>query len=216
MLEALLLGILLGLSVSFTVGPAFFAIIQTSIDRGFKSALYIALGILICDAFLIIICYLGLSSLFVNSSNLIWIGFAGGIILIIFGSYTYLKKPDILRRRSSKYKTPEPQKKQFMYILKGFFLNFANPFVYVFWISVVSGVVSNYKDGEKKLEYTVIFFSGALLMIFTSDLFKSFLGFKIKKYLRPRIQLWINRIVGIILIAIGIGLMVEVIRGSFR
>jgi hypothetical protein len=58
----------------------------------------------------------------------------------------------------------------------------------------------------------VVFFSGTLMTIFGTDLLKSFVGIKIKKYLRPRVQLWVNRIVGISLIIFGIVLMIRVIR----
>jgi threonine/homoserine/homoserine lactone efflux protein len=113
MIKVFFEGIAWGFLVAISIGPAFFSIIQTGIDRGFKTALYLALGILFCDAFLITICYLGLTSLFQKPENNIYIGFIGGIILIIYGTYSYLKKPDILRRRSPKYKTPADQHQTF-------------------------------------------------------------------------------------------------------
>jgi threonine/homoserine/homoserine lactone efflux protein len=202
-------GVILGLLVAISIGPAFFTVIQTGIDRGFKSAFYTALGILICDFFLIFVCYFGLTSLFQKPENNIYIGFIGGIVLIIYGTYTYLKKPEILRRRSSKYKTPPPITKQFKYIVKGFFLNIANPFIFIFWLTAMGWVTARAEEG-KLLNYVVVFFSGTLLTVFGTDLLKSFIGNKIKKYLRPRIQLWINRLVGISLIVFGIVLMVRV------
>src|SRR5271157_2938214 len=103
MLRVFFEGIILGLLVAVTLGPAFFTIIQTGIERGFKSAFYTALGILICDLFLIVVCYLGFSTFDSSvANNKLYIGFTGGIILIIYGTYTYLKKPDILKRRSAK------------------------------------------------------------------------------------------------------------------
>jgi threonine/homoserine/homoserine lactone efflux protein len=207
-------GIAWGLLVAISIGPAFFSIIQTGIDRGFKAAFYLALGILICDAFLIAICYLGLTSIFQSPTNNIYIGFVGGIILIIYGTYTYLKKPDILRRRSPKYKTPPPPPStHFKYIVKGFFLNIANPFIVLFWLTAVGYVTAQAEEGHL-LKYVIVFFSGILMTIFGTDLLKSFIGNKIKKYLRPRVQFWINRIVGITLIIFGIVLMIRVI-GDF-
>jgi len=204
-------GVILGLLVSVTLGPAFFTIIQTGIDRGFKSGFYAALGILICDFFLIIVCFLGFSTIYDSERNKLYIGFIGGIILIIYGTYTYLKKPDILKRRSPKYKTPPIVTKQFKYIVKGFFLNIANPFIFGFWLLAMGWVTARAEQG-KLLDYVIVFFSGTLMTIFGTDLLKSFIGNKIKKYLRPRIQFWINRIVGISLIIFGIVLMIRVIR----
>ena len=204
-------GVLWGLLVSITIGPAFFSIIQTGIDRGFKSAFYTSLGVMLCDAFIIVICYLGLTSLFQKPENNIYIGFVGGIILIIYGTYSYLKKPDILKRRSPKYKTPPINTKQIKYVIKGFLLNIANPFIIIFWLTAVGFVSARTEEG-KLINYAIVFFSGTLLTIFGTDLLKSFIGNKIKKYLRPRILLIINNIVGITLIIFGIVLMIRVIQ----
>ncbi|HOT88370.1 MAG TPA: LysE family translocator [Bacteroidales bacterium] len=204
-------GVLWGLLVSITIGPAFFSIIQTGIDRGFKSAFYTSLGVMLCDAFIIVICYLGLTSLFQKPENNIYIGFVGGIILIIYGTYSYLKKPDILKRRSPKYKTPPINTKQIKYVIKGFLLNIANPFIIIFWLTAVGFVSARTEEG-KLINYAIVFFSGTLLTIFGTDLLKSFIGNKIKKYLRPRILLIINKIVGITLIIFGIVLMIRVIQ----
>ena len=74
------------------------------------------------------------------------------------------------------------------------------------------GWVSARAEEGKLLDYVIVFFSGTLVTVFSCDLLKSFIGNKIKKYLRPRVQLWINRIVGISLIIFGIVLMIRVIR----
>jgi threonine/homoserine/homoserine lactone efflux protein len=211
MIKVFFEGVAWGFLIAISIGPAFFSIIQTGIDRGFKSAFYTALGIMICDAFLIVICYFGLTSLFQKPENNIYIGFIGGIILIIYGTYSYLKKPDILRRRSPKYKTPPINTKHFKYVVKGFFLNIANPFIFIFWLTAVGFVSARAEEG-KLINYVIVFFSGTLMTVFGTDLLKSFIGNKIKKYLRPRVQLWINRIVGISLIIFGIVLMIRVIR----
>jgi threonine/homoserine/homoserine lactone efflux protein len=209
MIRVIFEGFILGLLVSISAGPAFFTIIQTSIDRGFKSAFYTALGILICDFFLICICFLGFSTIYDSPQNKLYIGFVGGIILIIYGTYTYMKKPDILKRRSPKYKTPPINTKQFKYVVKGFFLNLLNPFILIFWLTAMGWVSARAEEG-KLFNYVVVFFSGTLITIFGSDLLKSFIGNKIKKYLRPRIQLWINKLVGISLIVFGIVLIIRV------
>lgn len=204
-------GLIWGLIISVSFGPAFFTIIQTGIDRGFKPAIYMALGILSCDLFLILLCFLGLSSIYEYPQNKKIIGFIGGIILIIYGTYTFMKKPDILKRRSPKYKTPDKIQKHIKYVAKGFFLNIANPFVLFTWLTAMLWVKAQSEPGTL-LNYSVFFFSGALMTIFGIDVLKSFIGNKIKKYLRPRIQLRIHHIVGILLVVFGIILMIRVIR----
>ena len=107
MIDTFLEGAALGLIVSITIGPAFFAIIQTGIHRGFSAGFLMALGIAASDVVLIGICYLGAARLFDNPGNKLYIGLIGGILLIIFGVFTFTRKPEILLRRSSKYKTPK-------------------------------------------------------------------------------------------------------------
>ncbi len=212
MLYTFLKGIALGLVVSITIGPAFFAIIQTGINRGFRSGILLASGILLSDLVLILLCYMGATA--IMSNNLgnndagvnIYIGIIGGVILIIFGTVTFIKKPDILKRRSPTYKTPVKLPGPFTYIFKGFFLNIMNPFLIFFWFAAMNWVTANAEEGMV-LKYAITFFSGTLITIFSIDLLKSYIGVKIKKYLKLRVILWVNRIVGIILIIFGIGLI---------
>lgn len=201
-------GMLLGLVLAVTLGPAFFTLIQTSIDKGFKSAIQIAIGISISDIAVILITYYGLSSFIENDMIKIYTGIAGGIILILFGVYTFYKKPDILKRRSPKIKTPKQSYGFFTYFAKGFFLNIANPFVILFWITII-GYVSHRAEHGKLDEYAIVFFSGTIFAVFATDTLKSFIGYKIKKYLKPRIQLAINRVVGIVLAVFGISLIIR-------
>ena len=202
-------GVFLGSVVAVTLGPAFFTIIQTGIDRGFRSAMFISIGVLMCDISLITVCYLGLTSIFSKPETNMYIGFAGGIILLVYGTYTFFKKPEILKRRSPKYKTPERYPSPVLYIVKGFFLNVANPFIIIFWVMAMSWVSANAEEG-KLFNYVIAFFSGTIITIFGTDLIKSFVGNKIKKYLRPRYLLRINHAVGILLVGSGIVLMVRV------
>jgi threonine/homoserine/homoserine lactone efflux protein len=54
-------GIVTGLLFTLTFGTVFFSLIQTSVKRGFNKALYIALGVLLSDAFFIAVSLWGTS-----------------------------------------------------------------------------------------------------------------------------------------------------------
>ncbi len=209
MFNLLIQGIILGLLVSISAGPAFITIVQTSLQRGFYMAFFTSLGVLLSDLSLIAICYLGASIIFNNPENKLYIGMIGGIILIAFGLWTFNRKPEILLRRSPKYKTPTKKPGPPTYFFKGFFINLLNPFILLFWLTAMSWVTARAEAG-KLLISTVVFFSGTLATIFSLDILKSFISNKISIYLRPRILLWINRIVGIALIVFGIMLIVRV------
>lgn len=207
MLQILLEGFGLGLVVSFSFGPAFWAVLQTGIDRGFKWGVLLSLGIILSDVAFILISYIGAASLF-SESNKVYIGIIGGVILIIFGIFTYTKKPEILRRRSPKYKTPKDPRPHSL-LFKGFFLNLANPFIFFFWLAAM-GFITARTDETNFHQYVITFFGVALLTIFASDLLKCYVGFRFKKLLRPRVTLWINRGIGLLLMVFGVILIYRV------
>lgn len=204
MTSAFLEGIGAGIVLAFLIGPAFFALIQTSIYRGFYSGLQLALGIVLSDITLIGLSYLGALQLLSNEQNKYTVGIVGGIVLIIFGIITF----------SRKYKVPSQSKieirvksdKFFKYVLKGYFINILNPFLIIFWLAVIAGVSAKYHIHSKE---TVIFFVGIIVTVFLTDTFKCFIAHKIKKYLNVKVLVFINRLVGILLIIFGIFMFIR-------
>lgn len=215
MIRLFLEGIVLGLLIAITVGPAFIAVIQTGIDRGFKPGLFISLGILLSDLTLIVISLLGATFIYNNPTNKIIIGLIGGIILISYGIVSFRSKPDIIIRRSYQpKKKPRKDRKLAFFIIKGYFLNVANPFLLIFWFTAMSWVTAQADEGQL-LNNVIIFFSGTIITIFLLDILKIFIGYRIKKYLRPRILLTINRAVGIGLMIFGIVLISRIVYFYF-
>ena len=211
MVQIFLQGALLGLIISITVGPAFFTIIQTGISRGFSSGVLLAVGVLLSDLTLIVLSYLGASAILENNSDSyynLYLGIGGGALLIAFGAVTFTRKPEAFRRRNPKYaasvKTPKP----IAFILKGYFMNVANPFLIFFWLAAMSWVKANATDGPM-INYAITFFSGTLIVVFLMDLLKSFIGNKVKKYLTIRLLFWINKSVGVTLVVFGIALILK-------
>jgi threonine/homoserine/homoserine lactone efflux protein len=62
-LHPLFEGIILGLTVAITLGPALFALIQTSIKHGVKTGIFLALGIFLSDLTLVVGCFFGASQI---------------------------------------------------------------------------------------------------------------------------------------------------------
>jgi len=202
-------GVALGLLLAFSFGPAFFAVIQTGIDRGFRAGLLFSLGILFSDISFITIAYIGAANFLHTDTSNLYIGVIGGVILMIFGGVTFMKKPDILRRRSPRYKTPkEPTPLSLLF--KGFVLNLLNPFIFIFWIAAMS-FVSTHAQSDKLLQYVLTFFGGTVLTVFSGDLLKCYVGYKIKNFLRPRYIFLINRLVGVLLGIFGLVLIIRVL-----
>jgi threonine/homoserine/homoserine lactone efflux protein len=199
-------GVILGLTLAvfFGFGPALFAEIQTSIHRGFWAGVQLAVGVFLSDVALVALCFFGAIKLLSTPENHLVFGLISGGILIIFGVVTFTKQIKIAQNDSENPEENPPG--PITFILKGFFLNIANPFVWLFWISVVVGFTTNYNQEMKTL---LVFFSATLLTVLLMDILKCFGAFKIKKYLTAkRIEL-VNRIAGIGLMGFGIFLIIK-------
>ncbi len=198
-------GIIMGLTLSlfFGFGPALVAEIQTSILRGFWAAVLLAFGVFLSDALLVALGFLGAVQIYESYKSIL--GILGGIILIIFGIVTYRRKVMInVDNDSPALKKDEPYFTT--YILKGFFINITNPFIWIFWMGIVVGFTSSYKADILML---VSFFVSALGTVFFVDILKIFSAYKIKKYLQTHNIVWINRIAGVGLVVFGIYLVIR-------
>lgn len=207
-------GVLLGLTLAtfFGFGPAFFALVQTSIHRGFGPAALLALGIFINDLVMVVLCLMGAVQIITEPSNYIWFGLASGIILIIFGLVTYHRKviTEVPENSDLPIKVKGPG--WFTYIAKGFFMNIVNPFVWIFWVGVVVGISARFGGNEKELGY---FFGSTLLVVLLSDVTKAYAAYNIKRFLNARTIGVFNKIAGVGLMGFGIFLLGKVAFEAF-
>jgi len=204
-MQTILEGVIMGLTLSlfFGFGPALVAEIQTSIHRGFWAGVLLAFGVFLSDALLVTLGFLGAVQIFENNKTLF--GLIGGIILIIFGVVTYRRNATIdVDANHSEIKQSEPYFTT--YILKGFIINFTNPFIWIFWMGIVVGFTANYKANMIML---ISFFISTLGTVFFIDILKIFSAFKIKRYIQTHNIIWINRIAGVGLVIFGIYLVIR-------
>ncbi|MDO1445930.1 LysE family translocator [Rhodocytophaga aerolata] len=205
-MHALFKGILFGLLLAILIGPVFFALIQTSIRKGFRSGVLLSLGISLSDTLYILICYIGFTQLFEHEQFKESLAMIGGLIMFMFGISAILKpissKADILI---------EPKKPgTFRYVFKGFALNAINPFVILFWVGVMSMVTV-----QEKLEgiHIFLFFLGTILTVFCTDISKAYVAHKLSKYLTQTFLIWMNRAVGMALVGFGCRLIYYAFEG---
>lgn len=205
-MHALFRGILFGLLLAVLIGPVFFALIQTSIRKGFQSGVWLAVGISLSDTLYIIICYIGFTQLFEHEQFKESLAMIGGLIMFMFGISAILKPIN-----SEAGILIEPKKPgTFRYIFKGLALNAINPFVILFWVGVMSMVTV-----QEKLEgiHTFLFFAGTILTVFLTDICKAYVAHKLSKYLTQTFLIWMNRAVGIALIGFGCRLIYYAFEG---
>jgi threonine/homoserine/homoserine lactone efflux protein len=193
-------GITFGLLLAIMLGPVFFALLQTSLHEGFKAGIYLAFGVMLSDATFIIICYTFASFISMIDSHQTMMGWVGGILFIGFGVYNFIHKIKLKEIDDNK-KTVHAH-----FVLKGYILNFFNPAVLFFWLSVV-GLVSVNKNYSQSDEF--IFFGSTLSTIFLTDILKSFISQRIKKILTVDVMIWINRVIGLILMGFGVKMILS-------
>jgi len=203
-MNALYEGAALGLSLAFIFGfgPAFFALIQTAINRGFWQGVLLAIGIFLNDITVVVLALLGSVTLIKGSENYKLLGIIGGSLLILFGLVI------LIRKQVAKHKQEEQpiSKYPIIYVGKGFLLNLANPFVWLFWLTVVVSATASYKANTYDL---TLFFATALGLIFTTDILKVFMASRLKYLLTERFLIVLNKIAGLGLVLFGLFLIIR-------
>lgn len=203
---AILIGLFL--SVFVNMGPAFITLVQTSLHRGFRSAAWFATGVILNDAMVVSICILTSVQVVMRTGSETALACIGaGVILVLFGIFTYRKKVQdqereayIEKRTNEIIKNPDSKPSWFVFLGKGFVLNILNPFVWLFWFSAVAIVAGNM--GGRKVN-TIVFFAIILGTTYAIELLKAWGAAKLKKFLTPERTTLINKIAGVLLILIG-------------
>jgi threonine/homoserine/homoserine lactone efflux protein len=191
-------GIFSGIVLAFLIGPVFFSIIQTSIERGFRSGVFVAMGVSLSDAFYISICYLGVYQLFDRGNFREYLAYFGGIVLLLFGVYYVFIKS---RRPVSQDPEKVESKPPLRLVLKGFIINGLSPMVFIFWIGTVVAATTkfNYTSPGKAIPY----FAAMVGTVFLTDVIKAKVADKLREVLTPRFIRSLNILVGVLLIVFG-------------
>jgi threonine/homoserine/homoserine lactone efflux protein len=204
----LLDGIKFGLALSLLVGPILFALLQTSIEQGFRAGWMVGLGIWISDLLFVLATYFGIYYVvaLTNWSGFeLTLGIVGGVILILFGIGALVLKPPTLQgfeKKAVRFSS------YFSLWLRGFLINTFNPFTFFFWIGMSAFLFSerNLQPDEARL-----FYGGLLGTLVLTDSLKVALAKLIRRWLKPVFIFWLRRIVGIALIVFGVVLMLRVL-----
>lgn len=211
----LLQGIVLGLSLSFMVGPLLFAILQAGIERGFRAGLAVAVGIWASDVLYVLAVLFGLDALAAMTALpgfKFWAGLAGGLLLVSFGLGNLLS----IGRATSSQLTDDNHSRDFKlnersypaYFLRGFLLNTINPFTVFFWLGITGAVIipNGWHDGQ-----ILIFFGGMLGTLVATDTLKAWAAKGIRRFLTPRHTRQMRQAIGILLVVFGVVLVARVL-----
>ncbi|MBX2962414.1 MAG: LysE family transporter [Cyclobacteriaceae bacterium] len=197
-MDIILKGIVSGLVLALLIGPVFFTILQTSVERGFWSGVWVATGVSLSDASYIFLAYLGLSQAFSNPETQVYMAYVGGVILIGFGAYyLFVKSRKLLDFKSINIKARSPLR----LAAKGFIINGLSPMVLIFWIGTVSVVTTDF--GYTSRYQVSLFFIAIVATVFVTDVIKAKLADKLRVVLTPRLVRMMNIFLGIVMAFFG-------------
>lgn len=202
--DALFTGFLTGLCLSFSFGPVFFLLIQISVQKGIRQALFFDLGVMLSDLFYIIVSFFGAKIILGNDYYRDIIAIAGGLILMGFGSLPFYQKKRTTDS-SNDFELPVTKRSGAVgQILKGFLVNVFNPSALLIWIGATTVAFSAF-SGNKSM--VGLYFLSTLFTYFGIDVAKIYLALKLKRFLNEKTLQIVNRIAGAVIILFGIFLV---------
>lgn len=202
-------GIVTGLLFTLTFGTVFFSLIQTSVKRGFNKALYIALGVLLSDAFFIAVSLLGTSFVADEMHKYdMQIRIVGFVFLVVLGIRSIIKK-----EVDHTNDVAPTERKGILYFIKGAMLNSINPMVLISWMGVVT-----YVETVIKFDYnnTLFYFMVVLATMLTTMIGIIYFAGKLRHVLSAKNMHRLNVFSGIIFLVFALVILWPVTGlGSF-
>ena len=203
----------IGLLLSLIPGPVFFVLLENSITKGIRSALAIDFGVMLSD-----FVYIVLSVLFVEQINTLLTGknkelfdILGGLIFIVFGVINLIKKSKMhngdqeLEEVTEKYhlkESTDPKKNFGLMIAKGFLLNFANPLVIFYWLSMAS--VAKRESPDDSNGFLFLYLGIILTTFIAFDVIKIITAKKIRNLVTVKLLNLLNKFIGSVFIGFGL------------
>ena len=213
MLTFLGTGVLYGLVLAITIGPVFFALIRISINKGFKSGAFLAGGIALSDAFVAFVVYSGISQFTSSPSFQSGAGLVGGIAMLIFGGRHFIQ-PTEHEEETPAFVNDRSQQNTYARLFgQGVLLNMVNPFMYLFWLGLISNLPNILGANFTQLQ-GMVFLTGILITVFSTDLLKTYIANQLSNILTNNVIAWVDRIGGIVLIFFGLYLLLYALFGD--
>ena len=208
MISEFIPAILFGIVLSFTIGPVFFTILEISVSKGFKAAVFFNIGVVFSEVVFFAVAYASTSNL-LNSiqENPSW-KILGGVLLAFYAGITLLGMYQNKEKKEQQnlFKSPPPSPNLIKNLIKGFGLNIINFAVLVFWILIVANYAPGFQDSQYKM---IVFFLVIVGTYFTIDLGKIYLAQQLKTSLTDSVITKIKLIVNAIILIIGLVLIFE-------
>jgi len=191
----------MGLTLSFSAGPVFFVVIQTSIQYGKLRAALFDLGAITADLIYIALAFYGSRSFINQIKTNPYVGLVSGLAVILFGFY-YIRKSRVSTQFSSTY----TNKGKTIFFFKGFLLNFLNVGVLFYWLTTTVAIGSLLDHDPRHMQMFYLF---TLLTYIVLDSFKIYYANRFKERFSGRKLQLVEKILGLVLILFGLFILVR-------
>lgn len=196
----------IGIVLAFTIGPVFFTVLETSISKGIKAAIFVDIGVVLSDVMFFIIAFFSTNSLLnsIEENTDSWC-FLGGVLLVAYAGVSLIK---IIQEKNN------PENKEgalienspnlLKMVVKGFLLNIINVVVLFYWVGIILYFGPQLEMNESKI---YLFFIIIISTYFTIDLGKIYLAQQLKKKLTDMVIKTIKIVVNSFIVICGLFLI---------
>ena len=207
-IDLLLRGVMVGLLASITLGPVGVMCVQRTLSKSRASGFASGLGAATADTISAMLAYFFIAVIAsVIESNMPVLKFVGGVFVTAVGVHYFLKNPVVQIRRNRAGRTDLVQD-----FVSTFALTLTNP-AFILWLLVIFSAMGVNSGGDEitvskvgmGAQVILGFFAGAVAWWFALTMIVSLF----RRRFRPRHLLWINRIAGVLITALGVGVIIS-------
>jgi threonine/homoserine/homoserine lactone efflux protein len=193
--------VVFGFILSFSFGPIFFILLETSITRGIKQAVFMDFGVIVSDLLFFSLAYFGASKI-ATEENQPALFLLGGVILSVYSVISFINNA-VKNKKIKKEKAVE-ETKLFKYVVKGFLLNGINISYLVIWAGVIVWFGPKVDMSPVKI-WTFFFVSVATYL--AVNVLKFLLSSRLKSKLTDFVLFYIRQGLNILILIFGIVLV---------
>ena len=193
--------VVFGFILSFSFGPIFFILLETSITRGIKQAVFMDFGVIVSDLLFFSLAYFGASKI-ATEENQPALFLLGGVILSVYSVISFINNA-VKNKKIKKEKAVE-ETKLFKYVVEGFLLNIINISYLVIWAGVIVWFGPKVEMSPVKI-WTFFFVSVATYL--AVNVLKFLLSSRLKSKLTDFVLFYIRQGLNILILIFGIVLI---------
>ncbi len=193
--------VVFGFILSFSFGPIFFILLETSITRGIKQAVFMDFGVIVSDLLFFSLAYFGASKI-ATEENQPALFLLGGVILTVYSVVSFIN--NVAKKKKIKKAKAVEETRLLKYTVKGFLLNIINVSYLVIWAGVIVWFGPKVEMSPVKI-WT--FFIVSVITYLSINLLKFLLSSRLKSKLTDKVLFYIRQGLNILILIFGIVLI---------